>query len=81
MNILAWVRKHPQRTAGLALTVIGGVQTNLVLFTDFIIPLANIIITTLFGVLVSALAWVKSNVPDAPLTEDTGDDLPPENMK
>jgi len=81
VNLWLWIKKHPQRTAGLALTVIGGAQTNLVLFTDYISPLANSIITTLFGVLVSALAWVKTNVPDAPLTDETGDDVLPEEIK
>jgi hypothetical protein len=65
MNIWAWIKRHPQRTAGLALTVIGGAQTNLVLFTDYISPLANSLITTAFGILVAVLAWVKSNTTDA----------------
>lgn len=60
-----WIKLHPQRTAGLALSVVGGVQTNLVLFTELISPLTNSIITTVFGVLVTALAWVKSNTKDA----------------
>jgi hypothetical protein len=61
-----WIKQHPQRTAGLALSVVGGVQTNLVLFTELISPLANSIITTVFGILVTTLAWVKSNTTDKP---------------
>jgi hypothetical protein len=59
-----WIKAHPQRTAGLALTVIGGVQTNLVLFTDLMTPLAGTITQTVFGMLVTTLAWVKSNTKD-----------------
>lgn len=59
-----WIKTHPQRSAGLALTIVGGVQTNLVLFTDHISPLVNSIITTAFGILVATLAWVKSNTTD-----------------
>jgi hypothetical protein len=59
-----WIKSHPQRTAGLALTIIGGVQTNLVLFTEYLSPLVNSLVTTAFGILVAALAWVKSNTND-----------------
>lgn len=62
--MLDWIKRHPQRTAGLFLTIIGGVQTNLALFTDYLSPLANSLITTAFGIIVTVLAWVKTNTTD-----------------
>jgi len=61
-----WIKKHPQRTAGLALTVIGGIQTNLSLVMDHFPPLIGAVTNMVFGTLVATLGWMKSNAKDEP---------------
>lgn len=61
-----WIKTHPQRTAGFLLTAFGSLQTSLALFQASIPPLTASIITAVFGLLVSALAWIQKNLQDQP---------------
>lgn len=64
MNILEWIKAHPQRTAGFLLTAFGSVQTSLALFQANLSPLTASIITAVFGLLVTLLAWIQKNTKD-----------------
>lgn len=59
-----WIKTHPQRTAGFLLTAFGSVQTSLALFQANIPPLTASIITAVFGLLVTVLAWIQKNTKD-----------------
>lgn len=58
-----FIRKHPQRTTGLLLTVFGSLQTSLAMFQSHIPPLAFAVITMVFGVIVTVLGFIKSQEP------------------
>ena len=62
--MLSWIKRHPQRTAGLALSMVGAVQTNLALFQVHVSSLVYSGITTALGILVTVLAWLKTNTKD-----------------
>lgn len=59
-----WIKCHPQRTAGLLLTVFGSAQTSLALFQANLPPLMNAGITAAFGIVITVLAWVQKNFKD-----------------
>jgi hypothetical protein len=66
-----WVLKHPQRTAGLLLTAFGSLQGSLALYQASFSPTTNALITTLFGLVVALLGWVKSNVDETETKNET----------
>lgn len=67
--MLTWIRNHPQRTAGLLLSVFGSVQTSLALVQSSLPPIYSALITALFGVTVTVLAWVQKNLKDVEPTQ------------
>lgn len=64
MSMWQWIKKHPQRTAGLLLALFGSVEGGLVLFQTVIPPLWNAGIKFAFGTLTAGLAWAKLNLKD-----------------
>lgn len=71
MTLFDWVRTHPQRTCGLLLTAFGSMQTGLALFQSQIPPMVVAIVTSVFGLVMSVLAWGIKNLKDQdPLPEE-----------
>jgi hypothetical protein len=62
----AWIKKHPQRLAGLLLSVFGSVQGGLALFQQAMPPLVSAGVNMAMGALIAALAWAHKNLKDEP---------------
>jgi hypothetical protein len=62
--VIAWIKKHPQRSAGLLLVIFTQIQGALTLAQLPIPPLAMWGINTAIGGVVAVLAWVVKNTKD-----------------
>lgn len=63
-----WILDHPQRVTSFLLVVFSSVQTSLAAFQANLSPMAASIITGVFGLVMTALAWLNKNTTDKPET-------------
>lgn len=62
--MMDWIKKHPQRIAGLLLVVFTQVQGAMSLAQVPMSPVVSWAVTTVIGIVVAVLAWVVKNTKD-----------------